>query len=121
MLGSKEIEMGKTEYASHYSEAGFWNKVKHQAKNAGRKVLEQALKMYYSATDPDTPRWAKTTIYGALGYFISPIDAIPDLIPALGYTDDIGVLIAAAAVVATYIKDEHVQKARATLAQWLGN
>jgi uncharacterized membrane protein YkvA (DUF1232 family) len=113
--------MAKTEYASEYSDAGFWNKVKGQAKNAGRKVLEQALKMYYSATDPDTPRWAKTTIYGALGYFISPIDAIPDLLPAIGYTDDIGVLIAAAAAVAVYIKDEHVQKARETLQQWFGD
>nr|WP_315392396.1 YkvA family protein [uncultured Duganella sp.] len=113
--------MAKTEYASEYSDAGFWNKVKTQAKSAGRKVLEQALKMYFSATDPDTPRWAKTTIYGALGYFISPIDAIPDLLPAVGYTDDIGVLIAAAAAVAAYIKDEHVQKARDTLQQWFGD
>lgn len=113
--------MAKTEYASHYSEAGFWNKVKGHAKTAGQKVLEQALKMYYSATDPDTPLWAKTTIYGALGYFISPLDAVPDLLPALGYTDDIGVLIAAATAVAAHIKDEHVQKARATLNQWFGD
>ncbi|SEO02964.1 Uncharacterized membrane protein YkvA, DUF1232 family [Duganella sp. CF517] len=113
--------MAKTEYASHYSDAGFWNKIKTHAKTAGQKVLEQALKMYYSATDPDTPLWAKTTIYGALGYFISPIDAIPDLLPALGYTDDIGVLIAAATAVAAHIKDEHVQKARDTLQQWFGN
>ena len=113
--------MAKTEYASQYSDAGFWNKVKTQAGSAGQKVLEQALKMYYSATDPDTPLWAKTTIYGALGYFISPIDAIPDLLPVLGYTDDIGVLIAAATAVAAHIKDEHVRKARATLSQWFGD
>jgi uncharacterized membrane protein YkvA (DUF1232 family) len=110
--------MADTDFSSHYSDDGFWGKIKTYAKSAGRGVLEQALKMYYSATDPDTPLWAKTTIYGALGYFISPIDAIPDLLPALGYTDDLGVLIAAAAAVAAHIKDEHVQKARETLKQW---
>jgi uncharacterized membrane protein YkvA (DUF1232 family) len=39
-------------------------------------------------------------------------------VPVLGYTDDIGVLVAAAATVAAYIKEEHVKKAQATLAQW---
>lgn len=112
--------MADTEYASQYSDDRFWRKIRNHAKSAGRKVLEQALKMYYSAIDPGTPLWAKTTIYGALGYFISPIDAIPDLLPVVGYSDDIGVLIAAATAVAVYIKDEHVQRARATLAQWFG-
>jgi uncharacterized membrane protein YkvA (DUF1232 family) len=110
--------MEKTEFGAHYSESRFWDKVKTFAKTAGRAALEPALKMYYSATDSDTPLWAKTAIYGALGYFISPIDAIPDLLPVVGYTDDIGVLVAAAATVAAYIKEEHVQKARDTLAQW---
>ena len=87
--------MANTDYSTQYSDDGFWGKVKAYAKVAGKGVLEPALKMYYSATDPDTPRWAKTTIYGALGYFISPIDAIPDLLPVLGYTDDLGVLVAA--------------------------
>lgn len=54
--------------------------------------MEPALKMYYAATDADTPTWAKTTIYGALGYFISPIDVIPGITPLVGYTDDVGVL-----------------------------
>ncbi|WP_444676797.1 YkvA family protein [Halomonas sp. E19] len=65
----------------HYSDTGFWNKIRHSAGKASSRTLEPALKMYYSAQDPSTPRWAKATIYGALGYFISPIDAIPDLTP----------------------------------------
>lgn len=110
--------MANTDFKAHYSDTGFWEKTKGYAKVAGRKALEPALKMYYSATDKDTPLWAKTAIYGALGYFISPIDAIPDLLPVVGYTDDIGVLVAAAATVAAYIKKEHVQKAQETLRQW---
>ena len=111
--------MADTDYTTHYTDAGFRDKVKTYAKVAGRKVLEPALKMYYSATDPDTPRWAKATIYGALGYFISPLDGIPDLLPVVGYSDDLGILLAALAALAVYIKDEHATRARDTLRQWL--
>jgi uncharacterized membrane protein YkvA (DUF1232 family) len=110
--------MANTDYKRFYSDTGFWEKIRAFASKAGRKALEPALKMYYSATDKDTPLWAKTAIYGALGYFISPIDAIPDLLPVVGYTDDITVLLAAAATVAAYIKQEHVQKAQDKLRQW---
>lgn len=106
--------------AGHYSDEGFWDKVSHSARRAGRKTLAPALKMYYSAQDPNTPLWAKTTIYGALGYFISPIDAIPDLTPFLGYTDDMGVLAGALAIVAARINDKHREQAKATLARWFG-
>jgi uncharacterized membrane protein YkvA (DUF1232 family) len=113
--------MADTDFKAHYTDSRFWDKVKGVAKVAGKTALEPALKMYYSATDKDTPLWAKTAIYGALGYLISPIDAIPDMVPVLGYTDDIGVLLAAAATVAAYIKQEHVQKAQDTLRQWFGS
>jgi uncharacterized membrane protein YkvA (DUF1232 family) len=115
LLGKK---MTENEFSNEYSDEEFWNKVKKYAKVVGENVLEPALKMYYSATDADTPAWAKTTIYGALGYFISPIDAIPDITPVIGYTDDFGVLFAAVSVTAAYIKEEHIKKAKTTLAQW---
>jgi uncharacterized membrane protein YkvA (DUF1232 family) len=101
-----------------YSDETFWAKVKANAKKLGEKVLEPALKMYYSAQDPDTPLWAKTTIYSALAYLISPVDAIPDALPG-GLVDDYGVLLAAAAAVAAHIKPEHTEKAKATLRRWL--
>lgn len=108
------------EYASEFSDDKFWDKVKGFAKFAGAKVLEPALKLYYSARDSDTPAWATTVVYGALGYFISPIDAVPDITPVVGYTDDLGILAAAVTAVAAHIKDEHVQKAKETLKQWFG-
>ena len=106
------------EYSEKYSEDNFWNKIKKFAKKAGKTVIEKALTLYYVARDSDTPMWAKTTIYGALGYFISPVDVIPDIIPVTGYSDDLGVLAAAIATVAVYIKDEHVEKAKDTLKRW---
>lgn len=55
-----------------YSEEGFWHKVSSVARKAGQTALNPALRMYFAAQDSDTPVWARTTIYGALGYFISP-------------------------------------------------
>jgi uncharacterized membrane protein YkvA (DUF1232 family) len=107
-------------FGKEYSDEGFWKKVKEYARVAGEEVLTPALKLYYAALDPDTPAWAKTTIYAALGYFISPIDAIPDLTPIVGYSDDLGVLVAAVAMVAAHIKNEHVDKAQQTLKRWFG-
>lgn len=110
--------MSNNKFEKEFSENNFWTKIKKFAKVAGESVLEPALKLYYSAQDPETPAWAKTTVYGALGYFISPIDAIPDITPIVGYSDDLGVLVAAIAAVAAYIKEEHKEKAKKTLEQW---
>lgn len=103
---------------TEYTEQGFWDKVKNYAKDMGETVLEPALKLYYAAQDSDVPTWAKTTAYGALAYLISPIDAIPDLTPVLGYTDDLGAITVAIALIAAHIKDEHTRKAKETLKQW---
>lgn len=106
------------QFSASYSDSKFWDKVRKYAKSAGEGVLEPALKMYYAALDSDTPAWAKAAIFGALGYFISPVDAIPDPAPLVGYTDDLGVLAAALAATAAHIKDTHVAKAKETLTQW---
>ena len=66
---------------------------------------------------PNTP-WAKTVIYGALTYFISPIDAVPDITPVLGYSDDLGVLVSAVLTVAMYVSDEVKQQARDKVRAW---
>lgn len=101
-----------------YSESSFWRKVKKYWKVAGKKVMDPAFTLYYAARDPETPLWAKAQIWGALGYFVWPLDAIPDFTPVVGYTDDLGVLVAAVAVVAAHIKPEHKRKAKAKLKEW---
>ena len=110
--------MSQDQFLNEYSDSRFWEKLKKYAESAGESVLEPALKMYYSATDADTPAWAKTVMIGALGYFISPIDAIPDIVPLVGYSDDLGALAAALATTAAHIKEEHTYKAKKTLKQW---
>lgn len=104
-----------------YTEPGFWQKIKDFALQAGREVIEKALWLYYAAQRPDTPTWAKTVIYGALAYFISPLDAIPDVTPVIGFVDDLGALAAAVATVSAYINDEVRQQASNKLADWFGH
>ena len=108
------------DFSSEYSEPGFWDKMKTQAFQAGAKVVELALQLFFAAADPATPRWARMTIIGALGYFISPIDAVPDMIPGIGYVDDLGVLTAAVAAVIASITPEHRGKAREKMRQLFG-
>jgi uncharacterized membrane protein YkvA (DUF1232 family) len=59
-------------------------------------------------------------VLGALGYFLSPIDAIPDLTPFLGYTDDLGVLSFGLVLIAGYINEEVRGSARKQMTKWFG-
>ncbi|MDB9741494.1 YkvA family protein [Akkermansiaceae bacterium] len=112
--------MEEENYEKAYSDESFGKKVKKYAKIAGKEVLGKALTQYETLKDDDTPKWAKTVIIGALGYFISPIDAIPDLSPIIGFTDDLGALAVAYGAVLIHIKEEHKQKAEAKLERWFG-
>ena len=103
-----------------YSEDGFWDKLKNYAVQAGKDVIEKALLLYYAAQRAETPAWAKATIYGALAYFISPLDAVPDITPIVGYTDDMGALAAAIAMTAAYINEDVRIKANQKLKDWFG-
>lgn len=79
------------------------------------KFLQNAVELYYCAMDPKTERWVKVLAFSALAYFIIPLDAIPDVIPIAGYTDDAGIIIAAIKKLSGQITDEHREKARAFL------
>lgn len=105
---------------TEFKDEHLWDKLKHFALSAGKEVVEKALCLYYAAQQPDTPLWAKTVIYGALTYFISPIDAVPDITPVLGYSDDLGVLVSAVLTVAMYVTDDVKQRARDKLQTWFG-
>jgi uncharacterized membrane protein YkvA (DUF1232 family) len=105
-------------YTSYFTDAAFWSKLGSSAVDAGREVVLKALMLYYAMIDDNTPVWAKGVIAGALGYFILPVDAIPDFTPVIGYSDDLGVLAAALATVALHVTVTHRRRAEETLGQW---
>jgi uncharacterized membrane protein YkvA (DUF1232 family) len=93
-----------------FDENGFWSYLKKVFKKI--TFFEDILTLYYCMMDEDTPVAIKATIAAALVYFVSPIDAIPDFTPFVGFLDDAGVIAAALAAVMAYIKDEHRQKSK---------
>ena len=78
----------KNNYDKHYSDSSFWDKIKSFAAKAGYKLIYNALLLYYAMQSPTIPAKDKAIIVAVLGYFILPTDLIPDLIAALGFTDD---------------------------------
>ena len=97
---------------------GFWPKLTRHA--AQLPFADELLAAWYCATDPATPLKVKGTLFGALAYFILPLDAIPDLTPFTGYADDLAALSAALLTVAAYVDDAVKEKARQRMLQWFG-
>ncbi len=50
-------------------------------------------------------------LLAALGYFVLPLDFVPDMLAMIGFSDDIAVLTAAFAAISGQIKERHYQKA----------
>lgn len=97
------------------------NYVQSKIKALGFKLAYIVLLQFYAYNNPQTPRWAKNIILGALGYLLTPIDSIVDVTPFIGYTDDIGVLSFALVTISAYITDDVKFKARQKLQKWTGS
>ncbi|MEN9317237.1 MAG: hypothetical protein RIS35_3630, partial [Pseudomonadota bacterium] len=59
-------------------------KLRRLAKKAGR----EALILWFAVRDPRTPLPLKLAAGAALGYFVSPVDLLPDLL-LIGWIDDL--------------------------------
>jgi uncharacterized membrane protein YkvA (DUF1232 family) len=92
---------------------GFWPK----ATRVARKLpfAEDLLAAYYCAFDRATPFQVKAALVGALAYFVLPADAVPDLIPMLGFADDAALLAGVIKLVSGHILPEHREAARRAL------
>ena len=97
----------------------FIRKMSRLARTAGTRTAYIALLLYYAYERKETPKWAKRVVLGSLGYLLMPLDAVPDLTPILGYTDDLAVLAAGLTTVAAYINEDVRKNARTKLTAWL--
>lgn len=97
---------------------GFWPKMRRVA--AKVPFAKEALSVWYCAKDDDTPLAAKGMMLAALAYFVMPVDAIPDVIVGLGYTDDAAVFTALMAIVGRNLKPKHKQAAKADIERLRG-
>lgn len=97
------VKLEADEPAAGFSEASLRVKLARAGRRAGREVVEKVLWLWFASRRPDLPGWARTRIYGALAYFVLPLDAVPDVLPVAGYADDLGVLALALLTVARYV------------------
>jgi len=104
--------------AKKFTEKGFWGKLSDHAVDAGKDVVLSGLKLYFAAVEKSAPVWVQGVAFAALAYFISPIDAIPDFTPGIGYADDAGVLATAIVSLRAYITAEVSRQAKAKLKNW---
>ena len=116
-----EIIKDTKDYEQHYNENSFWNKVLSIAKKAGIKLIYISLLLYYTLKSKNVSKTDKAIICGTLGYFILPIDIIPDYIPFVGYTDDMTILIYAYKRIKSNIDDNIREKAKYKLNSIFGN
>jgi uncharacterized membrane protein YkvA (DUF1232 family) len=92
----------------------FWGTVRKAARAI--PFLDEVVAAYFCALDPATPARAKGILLAALAYFILPVDAVPDFLVGVGFTDDVTVLLAAISVVGAHITPAHREAAREALA-----
>lgn len=105
-------------YRKHFTEKSLWQKTGDFAQAAGQQVIYAVLLLYYMFNDPAVSIRKKVTIGAALGYFIFPADAIPDITPLIGYSDDLGVLLFALTQIYSTITPEIKDKARRKMKDW---
>jgi len=89
-------------------------------------IRGEVLALYLAIRDPRTPWYAKFLGVCIVAYALSPIDLIPDFIPALGYLDDLLVVPAGLWLVRRMIPRQVLIEARQRARQiqvkgrWLG-
>ena len=107
-------------YSKYFSEESLWAKLKKFSKTAGVQVVYAVLLLFYTMKDKNVSVKSKLTIAAALGYFILPTDAIIDLTPVIGFSDDLGVLLFALSQISSNITPEIKENARGKLKEWFG-
>lgn len=85
-----------------------------------KAVWDKVKQLWQAFLSPDTPAYKKAIIIGSLIYMVSPIDLIPDVIPVVGLTDDVAVILNAFRLVigiagATYVAIKIVHLTRKSL------
>jgi len=68
------------------------------------RFAQDLIALFRYFRDGDVAWQKKTIVVAALLYFILPIDAVPDLVPFVGYLDDFGVIAAVTAYLSAELK-----------------
>jgi curved DNA-binding protein CbpA len=84
------------DFGARINDENFWKKLE-KASPSLKRILENVKDLYHLFNDAIKKRYklhplSLGMIGGGLLYFIMPVDLIPDVIPLVGYLDDLAVL-----------------------------
>lgn len=91
-LGYDSYTEDEVKEKTEYIDERLWTKLER----VGSKIsfAKDVFALYKYLKDPYVMWYRKSIVVAALLYFLFPIDAIPDLLPLVGYLDDLGVIAA---------------------------
>ena len=61
----------------------------HKLRQWARTIKRDAVALYFAARGPRVPWYVKALAVAIAAYALSPIDLIPDLVPAIGLLDEV--------------------------------
>lgn len=105
-------------YKVSYSEENLLYKIKRFARKAGLNTIYYVLILYNLLKSDKISISEKAIIIAALGYFISPLDMVPDLMPGIGFTDDAAILMMVIKQIYSHIDESVKQDAKNQLKEW---
>ena len=79
------------------------------------KIWDKVVFLWDCFNSPDVPAKLKVTIIGAFLYLILPADVIPDVIPGVGFVDDVSVLLFVFKEVTSFLGPKLLKKTQETL------
>lgn len=100
-----------------YSSQELFATISRFAKKAGVTTIYYALLLFQAIMSDKISSFEKTLAIAALGYFISPLDIIPDFLPG-GLFDDSVILFYGIDKLSEAIDSESEYKAREQLSEW---
>ena len=107
-------------YEKYFSESELWQKVGNFGKSLGATVLYPVFLLFNLLKSGDINLKEKAMIIGTLGYFILPVDLLPDAIVGVGYADDAAALTAAVTALASCITEDIQNESKEQLRKIFG-
>ena len=98
-------------------EPRLWRKLARVA--ARLAFVDSLLAAWYCAADGRTPMHVRGVLLAAIAYFVLPVDAVPDIVAGIGFTDDAAVIAAVLGTFARHVTPEHQAKASQKLDELL--
>lgn len=105
-------------FIHYFNEPALMVKIRKFYVKAGQKVIYAVLLLFYVFKNQEVDLKTKLTIAAALGYFIVPVDAVFDLAPVLGYTDDLGILVYTLVSISSLVTPGIKLQARIKMNEW---